>query len=59
MSKQFGAPVDEDSAANPFEALVAKAMDNGKVPYSKALTEVMQTDAGREAYAAANPGQPH
>ena len=59
MSKQFGAPVDEDSAANPFESLVAKAMDNGKVPYSKALTEVMQTDAGREAYAAANPGQPH
>ena len=55
MSKQFGTPVDEDSAANPFESLVAKAMDNGKVPYSKALTEVMKTDAGREAYRAANP----
>ena len=59
MSKQFGVAVDEDTGANGFESLVMAKMKDGDVGYSKAVTEVLKTDAGREAYAAANPGQPH
>ena len=54
MSKQFGTPVDESAEASPFESLVMAKMKDG-MGYSKAFTEVMATEAGREAYAASHP----
>ena len=57
LNKQFGTPVDDSVATTAFESLVAKAMDGGKVDYNVALTEVMKTQAGREAWSQANPNQ--
>lgn len=54
MSKQFGSPVDDSAEASPFESLVMAKMKDG-TGYSKAFTEVMATEAGREAYAASHP----
>ena len=54
MSKQFGSPVDDSSEASAFETMVMAKMKDG-AGYSKAFTEVMGTEAGRQAYAEAHP----
>ena len=57
LGKQFGSPVDDTSGASVFEGMVADRMRKDSVGYSKAVTEVMKTDAGREAYQAEHGGQ--